>query len=110
MLAEPGRHAGRTHELTGPRSLTFAEAVALISAASGLPMTYRRTTPAAYERSLVDQGAGAAAAANVTAMFAVMERGLIAGTTDGVAAVLGREPRTFEDYAVRAAAAGAWHR
>jgi hypothetical protein len=35
----------------------------------------------------------------------VMGLGLIAGTTDDVAAVLGRAPRTFEDYVVRAAAA-----
>ena len=38
----------------------------------------------------------------------MMQRGLIAGTTDGVATVLGRPPRTFEEYVVRAAAAGAW--
>ena len=47
---------------------------------------------------------------HVAEMFVLMERGVIAGTTDGVAAVLGRAPRTFEDYVVRAAAAGAWNR
>ena len=43
-------------------------------------------------------------------MFALMDRGLIATTTDGVASVLGREPRSFEDYVTRTAAAGAWSR
>jgi hypothetical protein len=43
-------------------------------------------------------------------VFVIMERGVIAGTTDDVAAVLGRAPRTFEDYVVRVAAAGAWQR
>jgi hypothetical protein len=43
-------------------------------------------------------------------MFVIMERGVIAGTTGDVAAVLGRAPRTFEDYVVRVAAAGAWQR
>ncbi|MFE3144462.1 hypothetical protein [Streptomyces scopuliridis] len=38
-----------------------------------------------------------------------MESGLIAETTDDLATVLGRTPRTFEEYVVRAAAAGAWH-
>ena len=38
----------------------------------------------------------------------MMERGVIAETTDGIATVLGRAPRNFEDYVVRAAAAGAW--
>jgi hypothetical protein len=43
-------------------------------------------------------------------MFVLIERGLIAATTDDLATVLGRVPRTFEDYVVRTAAAGAWRR
>jgi hypothetical protein len=41
-------------------------------------------------------------------MYVLMERGLIATTTDGVETVLGRPPRTFEDYVARTAVAGAW--
>lgn len=37
-------------------------------------------------------------------MFALMESGLIAETTDELASVLGHTPRTFEEYVVRAAA------
>jgi uncharacterized protein YbjT (DUF2867 family) len=110
VLADPGRHAGQVHELTGPRSITFAEAVALISRASGRPMTYRQITPAEYTVALVDQGVGEEDARHVAEMFVIMERGLLAATTDGVATVLGRPPRTFEEYVVRAAAAGAWER
>lgn len=47
---------------------------------------------------------------HVGEMFVLMERGFIASTTDGVATVLGRASRSFEDYVVRAAAAGAWQR
>jgi uncharacterized protein YbjT (DUF2867 family) len=110
VLGDPGRHAGQVHELTGPRSITFAEAVALISRASGRPMTYRQITPTEYTASLVDQGVGEEDAHHVAAMFEIMERGLLAATTDGVATVLGRPPRPFEDYVVRVAAAGAWER
>ncbi|WP_433782381.1 NAD(P)H-binding protein [Actinomycetospora sp. CA-101289] len=110
VLADPGRHAGRVHELTGPRSIPFPEAVALISRASGRPMAYRQITPAEYTGALVEQGVGEEDAHHVTEMFALMDRGLIAATTDGIATVLGRPPRTFEDYVVRAAAAGAWGR
>jgi len=110
VLAEPGRHAGRVHELTGPRSLTFAEAVEVISRASGLPMVYRQVAPAEYTAALVEEGWSEDDAHHVTEMFVLMERGVLAETEDGVAAVLGRPPRTFEDYAVRAAAAGAWRR
>ncbi|WP_373453340.1 hypothetical protein [Streptomyces sp. XY006] len=41
-------------------------------------------------------------------MFVLLERGVTAWTTDDVATVLGRAPRTFEDFVLRAAAAGAW--
>jgi uncharacterized protein YbjT (DUF2867 family) len=108
VLTEPGRHAGRVYELTGPRALTFAEAVELVSRASGLPITYKQVSPAEYTAALVDQGWGEDDARHVTEMFVLMERGVLAGTTDDVAAVLGRAPRAFEDYVVRAAAAGAW--
>ncbi len=110
VLTEPGRHAGRIYELTGPRALTFAEAVELISRASGLPITYKQVSPAEYTADLIDQGWSEDDAHHVTEMFVLMERGVIAGTTDDVATVLGRAPRTFEDYVVRAAAAGAWRR
>lgn len=110
VLGEPGRHAGRVHELSGPRSITFTEAVGTISRASGLPMTYRQVSPARYTAALVDDGVDEEVAHDVAEMFVMMERGLIAGTTDDLAALLGRAPRTFEDHVLRAAAAGAWRR
>lgn len=110
VLAQPGRHAGRVYELTGPRALTFAEAVELISRASGLPMTYKQISPAEYTAALVEDGVGEDGAHHVAEMFVLMDRGLLAATTDDLATVLGRAPRTFEDYVVRAAAAGAWRR
>ncbi|MFI0820176.1 NAD(P)H-binding protein [Streptomyces sp. NPDC021098] len=108
VLTEPGRHAGRVYELTGPRALTFGEATQLISRASGRPIAYRRISPVEYAATLVEEGLSEDAAHHVAEMFVLMERGVIAATTDDLATVLGRPPRTFEDYVVRAAAAGAW--
>ena len=108
VLAEPGRHAGRIYEMSGPRAITFAEAVGMISLASGRPMTYRTISPERYTAALVEQGLGRDAAHHVAEMFVMMERGHLATTTDGIETVLGRPPRPFEDYVVRAAAAGAW--
>ncbi|MBU6530884.1 NmrA family NAD(P)-binding protein [Streptomyces mayonensis] len=110
VLAEPDRHAGRTYELTGPRALTFAEAVELIARASGRPLTFTRVSPDAYTAALVGEGLGEEEARHVAEMFVMMERQNISGTEDGVATVLGRAPRNFEEYVVRAAAAGAWRR
>lgn len=108
-LTEAG-HAGRIYELTGPRALTFAEAVELISRASGRPVTYRRISTAEYAATLVEEGLSQDDAHHVAEMFVLMERGLFAKTTDDLATLLGRAPRTFEEYALRAATAGAWGR
>ncbi|MEU2208895.1 NAD(P)H-binding protein [Streptomyces hygroscopicus] len=108
VLSEPGRHAGRVYELTGPRGLTWAEAVELISRASGLPIVYRRVSPAEYTATLVQEGWSEDEAQHLAEMFVLLERGAAAWTTDDVATVLGRAPRTFEDFVLRATAAEAW--
>ncbi|WP_159232820.1 NAD(P)H-binding protein [Mycolicibacterium vanbaalenii] len=110
VLTEPGRHAGQIYELTGPRAITFAEAVELIARASGQPITYKQITPAEYTAALVDDGLSEDDAHHLAEMFVTMQRGLLADPTDGVATVLGREPRTFEDYVLRTAASGTWQR
>ena len=46
-LTEDG-HSGRLYELTGPRLLTFAEAVAEIAAASGRSIRFVQVTPEQY--------------------------------------------------------------
>ncbi|MGQ5597920.1 NAD(P)H-binding protein [Streptomyces sp. ESR1.13] len=110
VLSEPGRHAGRVYELTGPHALTWAEAVELISRASGLPIAYRRVSPAEYTATLVQEGWSEGEAQELTEMFVLLERGVTAWTTNDVATVLGRAPRTFEDFVLRATAAKAWQR
>ncbi|MCK1812840.1 NAD(P)H-binding protein [Streptomyces sp. XM4011] len=102
------RHAGRVYELSGPRALTFDRAVELIALASGRPLTYRRITPDAYITDLIGQGLSRPEAEDIAAMFVLMESGVIAGTTDDLPALLGRAPRTFEEYVARTAATGAW--
>lgn len=109
VLTEPGRHAGQTYELSGPRALTFAEAVELIARASNRHITYKQVTPEEYSASLVEQGATKSEADHVAEMFVMMARGLLASPTDGVSALLGRDPRPFEEYVVRAAATGVWN-
>lgn len=110
VLTEPGTHTGHVYELTGPRAITFGEAVELISRASGRPITYKQISPAEYAASLTEVGLSEDDAHHIAEMFVLMERGLIASPNDGVATVLGRAPRTFEDYVLRGAAAGVWQR
>lgn len=109
VLTEPGRHAGQIYELSGPQALTFAESVQKIATATGRPITYRQISPAEYTAMLAEEGLDQETAHHISEMFVLMERGLIATTTDTVQTLLGRPARTFEDYVLRTAATGVWN-
>jgi uncharacterized protein YbjT (DUF2867 family) len=103
------RHAGRVYEVTGPRSLTFAEVAAEIGRAAGRDVRY---VPVSLEQHAVEAAAHGVPAEVIellTYLFSEVIDGRNAATTDGVRRALGREPRDFADYARAVAATGAWN-
>ncbi|MGV0837045.1 NmrA family NAD(P)-binding protein [Mycolicibacterium thermoresistibile] len=113
VLTDPAQHTRVTYELSGPRAIAFEEAAKLISRACGQPIAYKQVSAEEYTVMLVERGLSEHVAHDIAEMFVMMGRGLITGTatvTDDVAAVLGRAPRSFEDYVVRMAAQGVWQR
>ncbi|MCL8014385.1 NAD(P)H-binding protein [Streptomyces sp. AS02] len=108
VLTSGDRYAGRTLELTGPRLLTWREAVAEISAATGSTITYTPVPTRAYGEVLAGFGVPPQEVELLIEVFAGVTDGRNAHVTDDVRAVLGREPRDFGDFVREAAAAGAW--
>ncbi len=100
------RHIGRTYELTGPDSLTFADAAAVIAAASGRSVRYVPVTLEQHAAELREHGVPEDVVELLTYLFDEVVDGRNASTTDDVREALGREPRGFAAYA--AAAAAAW--
>lgn len=92
-------HAGRVHELTGPRPVDFAEVAAEISRVSGRPVAYEPVSEADYAGLLTGFGLPAPEAAWLAGLFATLLDGHNASVTDGVKRVLGREPRSFRAFA-----------
>ncbi|MER5963890.1 NmrA family transcriptional regulator [Streptomyces sp. NPDC002057] len=92
-------HAGRVHELTGPRPVGFAEVAAEISRASGRPVAYEAVSEADYAGLLAGFGLPAPEAEWLAALFTKLLDGHNASSTDGVKRVLGREPRSFAAFA-----------
>ncbi|MEV8589157.1 NmrA family transcriptional regulator [Streptomyces sp. NPDC051180] len=92
-------HAGRVHEVTGPRPVDFAEVAAEISRASGRPVVYAPVSPAEYAGMLTGFGLPAPEAEWLASLFATLLDGHNASATDGVKRVLGREPRSFAAFA-----------
>ena len=102
------RHIGQLYEVTGPRLLTFAEAVAEIAKACGRTIRYRQISAEDYAAMMEQQGVPADVAPFLLYLFTTVLDGRNAYVTDGVERALGRRPRDFETYAREIAATGIW--
>lgn len=102
------RHAGQLYELSGPRLLTFAQAVGEIARATGRELRYQQITQEQNHAAMEAAGVPPDFVWLVDYLFDTVLDGRNAHLTDGVQRALGRPPRDFADYARAAAAAGAW--
>lgn len=103
-----GEHTGRLYELTGPRLLTFEQAVGEIAKATGRLIHYESVSGNAYASSLTEYGVPTEYVALLTYLFSEVLDGRNASLTDDVERVLGRKPIDFTDYVRRTAATGVW--
>jgi uncharacterized protein YbjT (DUF2867 family) len=103
------RHIGELYELTGPRLLTFAEAVAEISRAAQHDIRFVPISIEEHAAVSAGQGVPSEVIALLTYLFGEVLDGRNAHLTNGVERALGREPRSFAEYARRAAATGVWN-
>ena len=101
-------HVGQTYELTGPRLLTFADAVGEIAHATGRDIRYVPVSVEAHAAAAAEHGVPADVIELLTYLFTEVLDGRNARLADGVQRALGREPRDFTAYVRAAAAAGAW--
>jgi uncharacterized protein YbjT (DUF2867 family) len=106
-LTEEG-HAGEIYELTGPRLLTFAEAINEISRAGGREIRFVPVSVEEYESELAEQDVPPEFLSFLTYLFGKVLDGRNAHLADGVQRALGREAKDFSDYAREAAATGVW--
>ena len=103
------RHVGQLYELTGPRLLTFSEAVEEIAKAVGRDIRYVQVSADEYASALAEFELPPDILWLLNYLFATVLDGRNAHLTDGIQRALGREPRDFTDYAQAAAAAGVWN-
>ena len=101
-------HVGQLYEVTGPRLLTFADAVGKIAAASGRRICHRQIPAEDYASLLATHQVPADTISLVMYLFTTVLDGRNEFVTDGVQRALGRAPRDFAEYAREAAATGVW--
>lgn len=100
---------GQVYELSGPRPLTFAEAVGTIAAATGRDIRFVRVTPEQYAAAMAAAGAPADVVDLLTYLFTTVLDGRNTRPADGVQRMLQRPPRDFAAYARDTAATGIWN-
>ncbi|WP_118951566.1 SDR family oxidoreductase [Taibaiella helva] len=106
-ITETG-HEREIYEVTGPRLLTFREAVAEIARATGKIIHYQRISMEAYATELAAYELPADLIWLITYLFTEVLDGRNEKIGDGVERALGRKPTDFTDFARKAAAEGAW--
>jgi uncharacterized protein YbjT (DUF2867 family) len=107
-LTEEG-HARKLYEVTGPRLLTFDQALGEIAEASGRDIRYLPITPEEYAAGVAEGGDVPQEYADFLGdLFGAIFDGRNVYIADGVQQALGRPAKDFTDYARAAAATGVW--
>ncbi len=106
-LTEPG-HVGQLYELTGPRLLTFADAVAEIARAAGRDIRYVKVSHDEFATAMATYELPPEITWLLNELFTEVLDGRNETLTDGVQRVLDRAPKDFSAYAHETAATGIW--
>ena len=95
VLRDPESHAGRTYDLTGPQALTFAEIAAVVSEATGRPVSFQdESLPEAYA-SRASYGAPDWQVDAWVSTYTAVAAGDLAGVSSAVADLTGRPATTL---------------
>ena len=103
VLTSPG-HEGKTYPLTGPAALTMAEVAEKLSAATGKTIRYVNVPPEAARQAQLAAGMPPYLADALFELFAERHNGKEAKVWPDTAALLGRKPTSFDEFARRNAA------
>jgi len=105
IAASPAAHEGKTYWPTGPEALSATEVAAVFSRVLGRTITFHPITVAQQKQAMLDVGLPENVAEDNANAVALMAQGDCDYVTDDVATILGRPPRSFEQFATDFAAA-----
>lgn len=88
----------QTFTLTGPEALSYADAAALISKATGRTVTYRSVDDSVFIPALLSGGLSQGYAQLLAGIFYPVREGWAADVTDAVETLTGKKPRTLAAY------------
>jgi (4-alkanoyl-5-oxo-2,5-dihydrofuran-3-yl)methyl phosphate reductase len=91
-------HAGQVYEVTGPEFLTYREMTDRIAKATGTNLTLVDPPAEDVYQGLIASGMPDTQARGVLTYFEAVRQGRISPPTDTIARLLGREPRSFDQW------------
>ncbi|SAK45234.1 NmrA-like protein [Caballeronia hypogeia] len=101
-------HENALYELTGPRAISFAEAIACIARETRRDLRLVPVPPDAFRAGLLQAGVSSPEVDLIMYLFTTVLDGRNEKPANGVRLALKREARSFEDYARRTASDGVW--
>ena len=102
------KHNGNIYEVTGPRLLTFREAIAEIADATGKDIHYEEITIEEYAAMLATHGVPDDVTSLIAYLFSEVLDGRNALVTDGVERALGRQATDFSAYVKKTIGTAVW--
>jgi len=108
-LTQPG-HSRKLYELTGPRALTFEQAIAEISSVAGREIRYIPIPSEEYRAGMRQAQVPEEMIELVLYLFDTVLDGRNTSVANGVHQALGRQARDFAEYVQRTAMSGVWGR
>jgi uncharacterized protein YbjT (DUF2867 family) len=99
LLAETAPN--RAFTITGPESLTYAEAAAVLTRETGRPIGYESISDADFHQALLGAGLPPDYAGMLVGMFGMVRMGAAAAISPDVESVLGRPATSLATYARR---------
>jgi uncharacterized protein YbjT (DUF2867 family) len=105
IATNPASHKGKTYWLTGPESLSYTDAAAILSNVLGRPIGFHPLTDEQQKQAMISVGVPEHIAQMNTQALALLAQGDSDWVTDDVPTMLGRPARSFEQFAADHAAA-----
>jgi uncharacterized protein YbjT (DUF2867 family) len=98
IATNPAPHKDKTYWLTGPEALTYAEAAAVFSHVLNRPIDFHRLSDEEQTQAMIAAGVPEPVAQMNTQALALLAQGDSDWVTDDVSTILGRPPRSFEQF------------
>jgi uncharacterized protein YbjT (DUF2867 family) len=99
IATNPAPHKDKTYRLTGPESLTYAEAAAILSKVLDRPIDFHPLTNEEQTQAMLNVGVPEHIATMNTQALALLAEGDSHWVTDDVPTILRRPARSFEQFA-----------